>query len=86
MTKERRIFEETYPVKKVTENPFIAVEAIGYLKHLKVTNPEQTPWIDKTISLLELAGTATLLFTKRYTVKADSGGATPPATLTTKVV
>ena len=66
MTKERRIFEETYPVKKVTENPFIAVEAIGYLKHLKVTNPEQTVWIDKVITLLELAVTATLFTKKVY--------------------
>lgn len=65
MTKERRIFEETYPVKKVAENPFIAVEAIGYLKHLKVTNPEQTVWIDKTITLLKLAGTATLLLLQK---------------------
>lgn len=63
MTKERKIFEETYPAKEVTENPFIAVEAVGYLKHLKVTNPEQTVWIDKTITLLTLAGTVTLLST-----------------------
>ena len=51
-TKERRIFEETYPVKKVGENPFIAIEAVGYLRHLKVTNPEQTEWIDTFISAL----------------------------------
>ena len=63
MTKERKIFEETYPAKEVIENPFIVAEAIGYLKHLKVTNPEQLSWIDKTITLLTIAGTATLLST-----------------------
>lgn len=63
MTKERKIFEETYPSKEVTENPFIAIEAIGYLKHLKVTNPEQSIWIDRTIRLLKISGTVTLLST-----------------------
>lgn len=63
MTKERRIFQEMYPAKEVTENPFIAIEAVGYLKHLKVTNPKQTVWIDRTITLLTLVGTRALLTT-----------------------
>lgn len=67
MTKERKIFEETYPAKEVTENPFIAIEAVGYLKHLKVTNPEQSLWIDRTIRLLKITGTVTLL----STIEAD---------------
>lgn len=67
MTKERKIFEETYPAKKVTDNPFFAIEAVGYLKHLKVTNPEQAIWIDKAIRLLTMSGTVTLL----YATKVD---------------
>lgn len=60
-TKERRIFEETYPAKKIGENPIIAIEAVGYLKHLKVTNPEQAVWIDTFISALLLGSTLELL-------------------------
>lgn len=63
MTKERKIFQETYPAKEVAENPFIAVEAVGYLKHLKVTNPEQAEWIYKTIKVLLVGGTVSLLST-----------------------
>lgn len=63
MTKERRIFQETYPAKEVVENPFIALEAVGYLKHLKTTNPEQTEWIDKTIKRLLVGGAVALLAT-----------------------
>ena len=60
-TKERRIFEETYPVKKLGENLVIAIEAVGYLKHLKVTNPEQSQWIDAFISALLLFSRLELL-------------------------
>ena len=35
MTKERELFEKTYPAKEVADNPYLAVEAFGYLKHLK---------------------------------------------------
>ena len=52
MTKEKELFEKEYPVKKVTTNPFNTVEAVGYLKHLKVTNPEQSEWIDSTTMTL----------------------------------
>lgn len=52
MTKEREIFEREYSAKEMVTNPFIACEAIGYLKHLKVSNPEQAEWIDKRISTL----------------------------------
>lgn len=63
MTKERKIFEKIYPAKEVAENPFIAVEAVGYLKHLEVTNPEQSEWIDKTIIALLTGSTVALLST-----------------------
>lgn len=65
MTKERKIFEETYPAGEVAESPFIAIEAVGYLKHLKVTNPEQTEWIDKIITLLLITSTISLSQTER---------------------
>lgn len=52
MTKEKELFEKEYPVKKVATSPFTTVEALGYLKHLKVTNPEQSEWIDNTIMVL----------------------------------
>lgn len=63
MTKERKIFEETYPAKKLLKNPFIAVEAVGYLKHLEVTNPEQSEWIDKTMITLLTASVLALVST-----------------------
>lgn len=63
MTKERKIFEETYPAKEVAENPFIAVEAVGYLKHLEVTIPDQSEWFDKTIIALLTGSTVVLLST-----------------------
>ena len=61
MSKERRIFQEMYPASELAENPLFAVEAVGYLKHLKVTNPEQTEWIGKLISLLILTSTEKLI-------------------------
>lgn len=33
MTSERELFEKEYPAKEVANNPFIASEAVGYLKH-----------------------------------------------------
>jgi len=52
MTKERELFEKEYPAKEVATNPFTASEAVGYLKHLRKTNPEQAEWIDKRISVI----------------------------------
>jgi hypothetical protein len=64
MTKERKIFQEKYPAKEVAENPFIAVEAVGYLKHLEVTKPEQSEWIDKTI--IELLTVSSIAYYLQY--------------------
>lgn len=64
MTKEREIFEKKYPAKKMVTNPFTACEAIGYLKHLKVSNPEQAEWIDKIISTLLTLITISMLALK----------------------
>lgn len=56
MTKERELFEKTYPVKEILNNPFVTLEAVGYLKHLKITNPEQAAWIDRLTLLLLMYG------------------------------
>ena len=45
MTKERKLFEKTYPAKEVANSTLAAAEAVGYLKHLRLTNPEQDYWI-----------------------------------------
>lgn len=55
MTKEKELFEKEYPVKKLVASPYTAVEAVGYLKHLRVTNPEQSEWIDNAIMTILLA-------------------------------
>lgn len=52
MTKEKELFVKEYPPKKLATNPFNIVEAIGYLKHLKLTSPEQSEWIDNAIRVL----------------------------------
>ena len=52
MTKEKELYEKLYPPKKVVDNPFVTAEAVGYLKHLKITNPEQVAWIDPLILML----------------------------------
>ena len=54
MTKEKELFQKLYPAKEVYNNPFKAVEAVGYLKHLKIINPEQAIWIDPLILALLL--------------------------------
>ena len=54
MTKERELFEKTYPAKEVANNVYTAVEAMGYLKHLRLTNPEQDYWINPLIVALAL--------------------------------
>lgn len=50
--------------KEVATNPFIACEAIGYLKHLKLSNPEQAEWIDKRTSVILTVSTMLLLSSK----------------------
>lgn len=49
MSHEKELFEKKYPAKEVYNNPFITAEAVGYLKCLKITNPEQVAWIDPLI-------------------------------------
>lgn len=61
MSKEKEMFEKEYPAKEVATNPFTACEAIGYLKCLKVSSPEQAEWIDKRISVLLTLSTMLLL-------------------------
>ena len=64
MTKERELFEKEYPAKEVVNNPFTACEAIGYLKCLKVSSPEQVEWIDKRISTILTVSTMMMLSLK----------------------
>lgn len=61
MTKERELFEKIYPAKEVADNPYLAVEAFGYLKHLKISNPEQANWIDMASTSLLMISTIALL-------------------------
>ena len=44
--------KKTYPAKEVANNPLTAVEAVGYLKHLRLTNPEEEYWIKPLIGVL----------------------------------
>lgn len=55
MTKERELFEKTYPAKELANSVYITVEAMGYLKHLRLTNPEQDYWIKPLIAVLALS-------------------------------
>lgn len=48
----REIFYEIYPKSEVTENPMIAIEAIGWLKCAKQYNPSISQWIDLTCDFL----------------------------------
>ena len=61
MTKEKELFEKTYPAKEVAESVVTAVEAVGYLKHLRLTNPEQTYWIDPIIFTLLISSVHSVL-------------------------
>lgn len=61
MTKERELFEKTYPAEKVADSPFLAIEAFGYLKHLKLCNPEQSTWIDRVSKTLLMSSAISFL-------------------------
>lgn len=61
MTKERELYEKTYPAKEVNDNPYLAIEAFGYLKHLKISNPEQSNWIDVVSVTLLMTATIDIL-------------------------
>ena len=51
----KEIYEEKYPIKKLSENPIICVEAIGYLKALKEYFPNEQKWVESEMSALMLA-------------------------------
>mgnify|MGYP006927612714 CR=1 FL=1 len=64
MTKEKELFQKLYPAKEVADMPLLAAEAIGYLKHLKSTNPTQSYWIDETILMLLLSVAGSMVLHK----------------------
>ena len=61
MTKERKLFEKSYPAKEVANSPFISVEALGYLRHLRLTNPEQNYWITPLMATLLISSVEMVL-------------------------
>ena len=61
MTEEKELFQKLYPAKEVANCPLLAAEGVGYLKHLKFTNPEQSYWIDATILTLLLSTYASIV-------------------------
>ena len=48
----REIFEEKYAHEKLTENPMLCAEAIGYLKALREYFPSEKKWADSYITTL----------------------------------
>lgn len=50
----KEIYEEKYPIKKLSENPMVCAEAIGYLKSLKEYFPSEQKWVETEITALAL--------------------------------
>lgn len=51
---KQEIFEQKYPVKKLTHNPMLCAEAIGYLKALMFYFPNEEKWAKTSMTLLML--------------------------------
>ena len=43
----REIYYQKYTVEKLTKNPMLCAEAMGYLKALEVYLPSEQKWIEK---------------------------------------
>lgn len=48
----KEIFEEKYPFDRVSQNPLLCAEAIGYLKALTQYFPSEEKWIGSKIAEL----------------------------------
>lgn len=51
----KEIFEEKYPLERVSHNPLICAEAIGYLKALEEYLPSEQKWVEIEKQALMLA-------------------------------
>lgn len=54
---EMETFEELYPAKEVADNPFIAIEAVGYLRCLTKQFPSEADQFQRRMDLLILTAT-----------------------------
>ena len=50
----KEIFEQKYPFKKISQNPMLCAEAVGYLKALIQYLPCEQEWVDAKIAELLL--------------------------------
>ena len=51
---KQEIFEQKYPVEKLTHTPLLCAEAIGYLKALMFYFPNEEKWAKTSMKLLIL--------------------------------